>query len=81
MSNISIIDYTVIAQCDVLDVVLGGFGFESGIWVLIAPVPGHCIPVTSIMIDLGMRFSLRKRMYHLTLGILMSLTEKKNWGF
>ena len=22
------------------------FGFEGGIWVLIAPVPGHCILVT-----------------------------------
>ena len=24
------------------------FGFEGGIWVLIAPVPGHCILVTLI---------------------------------
>ena len=24
------------------------FGFEGGIWVLIAPVPGHCILVTLV---------------------------------
>ena len=25
------------------------FGFEGGIWVLIAPVPGHCILVTFLL--------------------------------
>ena len=29
--------------------VISRFGFEGGIWVLIAPVPGHCILVTFII--------------------------------
>ena len=28
--------------------VISRFGFKGGIWVLIAPVPGHCMLVTSI---------------------------------
>ena len=27
------------------------FGFEGGTVVLIAPVPGHCLPITSIISD------------------------------
>ena len=27
------------------------FGFERGIWVLIAPVPGHCILVTFLLLS------------------------------
>ena len=32
--------------------VISHFGFEGGIWVLIAPVPGHCILVTFILFSL-----------------------------
>ena len=30
------------------------FGFEGGVWVLIAPTPGHCILVTFIIHSLTM---------------------------
>ena len=32
--------------------VISSFGFESAIWVLIAPVPGHCILVTFRLIEM-----------------------------
>ena len=34
--------------------VISRFGFEAGIWVLIAPVPGHCLLVT--LIEIYIRF-------------------------
>ena len=33
--------------------VISRFGFEDGIWVLIAPVPGHCLLVTYFHIYMG----------------------------
>ena len=36
------------------------FGFEDGIWVLIALVPGHCILATSIFLALPFAASVSK---------------------
>ena len=37
-------------------IILECFGFDGGIWVLVAPVPGHCILVTLMHIPIVLEF-------------------------
>ena len=38
--------FVLFLLCLFVILVISHFGFEGGIWVLIAPVPGHCLLVT-----------------------------------
>ena len=42
------VDHMFSLYFDFVILVISSFGFKGGIWVLIAPVPGHCILVTHI---------------------------------
>ena len=46
------VDYFVI-------LVISRFGFEGGIWVLIAPIPSHCILVSFIMVLIDFLYIVR----------------------
>ena len=42
--------YVLFAFCLFVILVISRFGFEDSIWVLIAPVPGHCLLVAFVVL-------------------------------
>ena len=55
---------TICSLCisTILYLVISRFGFEGGIWALIAPVPCHCILVTFLKLACINAEHLRKRL-------------------